>query len=125
MARAMVVDDSRCVRTLLSRTLCELGYEVMEASDGQEALETLEKSAVPFDLVLTDWNMPRMNGLELLRAIRSHARFRSLPVIMVTTETETPQMTTALEAGANEYILKPFTPEIVADKLRLAALSAT
>jgi len=106
---------------ILARTLRELGYEVREAGNGSEALATLS-SGPPADLVMADWNMPIMDGLELLRKIRASPVFGKAPVVMVTTEAEVDQMTTALEAGATEYIMKPFTKEILADKLRLAGL---
>jgi two-component system chemotaxis response regulator CheY len=115
----MVVDDSRAVRMLLGTILRGLGYEVMEASNGQEALEALDACISLPELILADWNMPVMNGLDLLKAIRARPRFGSTPVIMVTTETEQDQMVIALEAGANEYVMKPFTPEILVDKLRM------
>jgi two-component system chemotaxis response regulator CheY len=106
---------------ILSRTLRSLGYEVREAGDGREALASLG-SGPPADLVMADWNMPVMDGLELLRRIRSSPQFHGVPVVMVTTEAEIDQMTLALQAGATEYVMKPFTKEILADKLRLAGL---
>jgi two-component system chemotaxis response regulator CheY len=106
---------------ILSRTLRELGYEVREAGNGSEALQTLGAGS-PADLVMADWNMPVMNGLELLREIRASPLYRNVPVVMVTTEAEVGQMTVALEAGATEYVMKPFTKEILADKLRLAGV---
>jgi two-component system chemotaxis response regulator CheY len=124
MAHAMVVDDSRAVRRLLAEALRELGYAVSEAENGRAALEALQARSAPLELILTDWNMPEMNGLEFLKALRRDASLRSVPVVMVTTETEMAQMAAALEAGANEYIMKPFTREILADKLRLAGLRA-
>lgn len=121
MPTAVVVDDSRAIRMILSRTLRELGYEVREAGNGSEALVTLG-SGPPADLVMADWNMPVMDGLELLRQIRASPLYGSVPVVMVTTEAEIDQMTVALQAGATEYVMKPFTKEILADKLRLAGL---
>ncbi|MBZ5725794.1 MAG: response regulator [Acidobacteriia bacterium] len=118
---AIVVDDSRAVRMILSRTLRELGYQVGEAGNGREALEAIGQFA-PVDLVMADWNMPEMDGLELLKRIRESPAYRAIPVIMVTTENETDQMSAALAAGANEYVMKPFTKEILIDKLRLAGL---
>jgi two-component system chemotaxis response regulator CheY len=106
---------------ILSRTLRELGFAVREAGNGSEALETLAVDP-PADLVMADWNMPVMDGLELLRKIRASPIYRSVPVVMVTTEAEVDQMALALEAGATEYVMKPFTKEILADKLRLAGL---
>lgn len=118
----MVVDDSRAVRKLLAQTLRDLGYEVSEAENGKAALEALHTCREPLELILTDWNMPEMNGLEFLKAVRQESAFQSVPVVMVTTETEMEHMTAALEAGANEYVMKPFTRDILADKLRLAGI---
>jgi two-component system chemotaxis response regulator CheY len=121
MRTAIVVDDSRAIRMILSRTLRELGYEVREAGNGIEALTALSAGTPP-DLVMADWNMPVMDGLELLRKIRASAEFARVPVVMVTTEAEIDQMTAAMAAGATEYIMKPFTKEILADKLRMLGL---
>jgi two-component system chemotaxis response regulator CheY len=119
MSQAMVVDDSRAVRMILSRNLAELGYDVCTAADGAEALALLHED---LSLVLVDWNMPRMNGLEFLQKLRADPRFASVKVIMVTTETEMDQMVRALAAGANEYVMKPFTKDILTDKLRMLGL---
>ena len=121
MRTAIVVDDSRAIRMILGRTLRGLGYEVREAGNGVDALAALS-AGPPADLVMADWNMPVMDGLELLRRIRGSAEFSAVPVVMVTTEAEIDQMTLALEAGATEYIMKPFTTEILAGKLRMAGL---
>ena len=121
MRTAIVVDDSRAIRMILARTVRDLGYEVREAGNGVEALDALNANPKA-DLVIADWNMPVMDGLELLHRIRASARHSSLPVVMVTTEAEVDQMALALEAGATEYIMKPFTKEILADKLRMAGL---
>jgi len=121
MPTAIVVDDSRAIRMILGRTLRGLGYEVREAGNGVDALAALGAGPRP-DLVMADWNMPVMDGLELLRKIRGSAEYAAVPVIMVTTEAEIDQMTLALEAGATEYIMKPFTAEILADKLRMVGL---
>ncbi len=107
---------------ILGKTLKELGYEVREAANGREALDVIavEKNAVT--LVLADWNMPEINGLELLKRLRQNPDLASLVVVMVTTETEMDQMVEALEAGANEYVMKPFTKEILVEKLQLAGI---
>ena len=123
MPKALVVDDSRAIRMILARTLKELGYEVREASNGREALEVMAAENNAVNLVLADWNMPEMNGLDLLRNLRSNPELASLTVVMVTTETELGQMTTALEAGANEYVMKPFTKEILVEKLQMAGIA--
>jgi two-component system chemotaxis response regulator CheY len=122
MAKALVVDDSRAVRMLLGRTLKELGYEVREAANGREALELIANDKAAVQLVLADWNMPEMNGLELLKHLRKRPELSSMVVVMVTTETEVDQMTAALEAGANEYVMKPFTKEILVEKLQLVGI---
>ena|SRR5947209_6042550 len=117
MPHAMVVDDSKAVRLLLSNVLGEIGYEVVQAGDGEDALQQLGND--PISLFLVDWNMPRMDGLEFVKRLRADQRYSSAAVMMITTETEIQQIVRALEAGANEYIMKPFTKEIIADKLRL------
>jgi two-component system, chemotaxis family, chemotaxis protein CheY len=122
MSKAMVVDDSRAVHMILARTLKELGYEVCEAANGREALEALEADKAGVRLVLADWNMPEINGLDLVRRLRQDPALASLAVVMVTTETELDQMATALEAGANEYVMKPFTKEILVEKLDLIGI---
>jgi two-component system chemotaxis response regulator CheY len=122
MKKALVVDDSRAVRMILSKTLKGLGYDVREAANGIEALEIIALEKTEVTLVLSDWNMPEMNGLELLKQLRRDPELASLVVIMVTTETELDQMAVALEAGANEYVMKPFTKEILVEKLQLAGV---
>jgi two-component system, chemotaxis family, chemotaxis protein CheY len=117
MAKALVVDDSRAVRMILSKTLKEIGFEVCEAANGLLALEVIEAEKHALKLVLTDWNMPEVNGLELVQRVRQNPQLASLVVVMVTTETELDQMAAALDAGANEYIMKPFTRDILVEKL--------
>jgi len=119
MERALVVDDSRAVRSILSKALTDLGFEVVQASSGKEALETLEREGAQFRVALVDWNMPELTGLELVQRVRAMPAFNRMRMMMVTTETEIEQMTRALEAGADEYVMKPFTLETVEDKLRL------
>ena len=122
MAKALVVDDSRAVRMILARILKDLGYEVREAANGREALEVMEIEKDAVKLVLADWNMPEVNGLDLLKQLRQKPGLASLAVVMVTTETELDQMAAALEAGANEYVMKPFTKDILVEKLQLAGI---
>lgn len=122
MPKALVVDDSRAIRMILARTLSKLGFEVREAGNGREALEVLDVEKSGVQLVLADWNMPEMNGLDLVKQLRRNPELASVVVVMVTTETELDKMTAALEAGANEYVMKPFTPEILAEKLELAGI---
>jgi len=113
---ALIVDDSRAMRMMIGRIVRNMGYQTIEAGDGVEALEVLAASETP-RLILVDWNMPNMNGLELVQKIRCEPRYRDTTVVMVTTETEMDNMTRAIEAGADEYIMKPFTPESLAEKL--------
>lgn len=119
MPLALVVDDSKAIRLIMARTLSELGWEVRSAANGMEALEELKKISGQVRLAMLDWNMPEMSGFELLVRIRADAAHRAMRVMMVTTETEVEQMTRALEAGADEYLMKPFTRAALEDKLRL------
>jgi two-component system chemotaxis response regulator CheY len=116
--RVLVVDDSRAIRRIVSGMMKELGFAVTEAENGQEALERLEEIERP-DIVLVDWNMPEMDGLEFVRAVRANPRFCDLPLMMVTSETEMERMALALLAGANEYVMKPFDKSTIEDKLQL------
>ena len=119
MDKALIIDDSRAIRRILGNTIRELGFEVWEAANGREALDRLDEVGEPVSLMLVDWNMPVMNGLEFVTKVRSDGRFNSSLLVMVTTETAVEQMVKALDAGANEYIMKPFTKEVIEDKLRL------
>ena len=120
--KALIVDDSKAIRIILGRILRELGYEVCEAVDGKDALKVIESEKAAVQLVLADWNMPEMNGLELLKQLRQDPDLDSLKVIMVTTETELDHVVSALEAGANEYVMKPFTRDILREKLELVGI---
>jgi two-component system, chemotaxis family, chemotaxis protein CheY len=119
--RALIVDDSRTMRLILGRIMGELGFEVVEAANGRRALEQVF-AGPPMDVALVDWNMPEMNGYDFLRAVRASRAYALMPVIMVTTETERSQILRALEGGANEYIMKPFTKIAVGEKLALLRL---
>jgi len=116
--RALIVDDSRATRTIIKRILNEVGFEVFEAADGLEALRRLKEMG-PADVLLVDWNMPEMNGYDLVLAVRSDHQYDKVPLMMVTSETEIGQMAKVLAAGANEYVMKPFTKEAIAEKLTL------
>ncbi len=122
MAKALVVDDSRAVRMILGKILRELGFDVCEAGNGREGLEVFGRERAEIELVLADWNMPEMNGMELLRELRKDPTLAGLTIVMVTTETEIDQMAAALEAGANEYVMKPFSKEILVEKLQMVGL---
>jgi two-component system chemotaxis response regulator CheY len=119
--RALIVDDSRATRTLIGRILRSLGFEVVEASDGSEGLARLDETG-GVDLALVDWNMPGMNGIDFVRAVRRQAAYDPMRVMMVTTENELENITLALEEGANEYVMKPFTRSVIAQKLEMMGL---
>jgi len=119
---ALVIDDSRAMRKILARILSDIGFQVAEAANGSEGLEKLEDGMSP-QLALVDWNMPVMNGYEFVRAVRSRDRFSGLRLMMVTTETGQTEMVKALEAGADEYVMKPFTKDVILDKLRLLGIA--
>jgi two-component system chemotaxis response regulator CheY len=122
MLKALVVDDSKTIRMIIRRILVELGYEVCEAGNGKEALDVLAAEKTAVSLVLADWNMPEVNGLELVKRLRQDPDYSSIKVIMVTTETEMDHMVSALKAGANEYVMKPFTKNILKEKLELIGI---
>jgi two-component system chemotaxis response regulator CheY len=114
--RILIVDDFSTMRRIVKNLLNDLGYtNTAEAEDGQSALNLLR--AQPFDFVVTDWNMPGMTGIELLKAIRADAKLAKLPVLMVTAEAKREQIVEAAQAGVNGYIIKPFTAETLKDKL--------
>jgi two-component system, chemotaxis family, chemotaxis protein CheY len=123
MSKVLIVDDSKTIRTIIRRILVGLGYEVCEADNGVVALRVIEAEGAAVTLVLADWNMPEMNGFELLQQLRQDPSLASLKIIMVTTETEMDHMAKALEAGANEYIMKPFTKDILVEKLEYVGFS--
>ena len=116
--QALVIDDSRAVRLLIGKILREQGFEVCDAGHGQEGLEQLRLNP-ELRLVLVDWNMPVMDGLEFIQAVRRVRAWDAVRIVMVTTETESEQVQRALTAGANEYVMKPFTPEVLIAKLSL------
>jgi two-component system, chemotaxis family, chemotaxis protein CheY len=119
--KALVVDDSRAMRLILARALEPLGFSVCEAVDGADALEQVRAGLVPA-LVLVDWNMPRVSGIEVVRALAEHPARSTMRVVMVTTETEVDRVREALGTGADEYLMKPFTKEAVAEKLGVLGL---
>ena len=119
--KALIVDDSKAIRSIIGKHLKALGFEVVEAVSGVEALVQLKKMGGA-DIALLDWNMPEMDGFEFLSRVRADAEFSDLRVMMVTTESEMTQVAKALEAGANEYLMKPFTKEALFEKLVLLGL---
>jgi len=114
--RFLVVDDSPTMRRIVSNALREIGYaDVIEADDGAHALEKLNVEHVEF--LITDWNMPNINGLELTQTIRLHPTLNNLPILMITTRGMKEDVIQALQAKVNNYIVKPFTPDVLRDKI--------
>jgi len=119
--RALIVDDSSTMRSVLRMVLHGLGIETVEAGNGAQALRQLEQVGT-VDFALVDWNMPEMNGFDFLCALRRDPSRDGIKVVMVTTETELSQVQQALECGANEYLMKPFTRDSVVEKLQILCL---
>ncbi len=114
--RFLVVDDSSTMRRIIINTLNKLGYtECREAGNGKEGLDAL--TANPVDIVITDWNMPEMSGVEFVRAVRSNDATKAMPVLMVTTNAAEGDIVEALKAGVNNYVVKPFTPATIKEKI--------
>lgn len=119
--RALVIDDSRAMRRIVGSTLRGLGFEPVEAEHGRHALDLLAEGPLP-ELACIDWNMPVMDGLEFVVQVRATPAYRDMTLMMVTTESEHGQIVRALAAGAHEYLIKPFTPDAIRDKLDLLGL---
>jgi two-component system chemotaxis response regulator CheY len=115
--KIMLVDDSNTMRRIQSNTLKQLGYEdVVQAEDGQDALAKLADN-LDVKLVLMDWNMPNMNGLDCLKAIKADPSTKDIPVMMVTSEAEKSRIIEAVQAGAANYLVKPFHPDALKEKI--------
>ncbi len=119
--KALVIDDSRVMRRIVSGILTDVGFEVLEAGDGQQALDRLEDHP-DVQLCCIDWNMPVMTGFEFVVEARKRDEWRDITLMMVTTEGEQSQIVRALAAGAHEYVIKPFTPDVIVDKLQFLGL---
>ena len=119
--RVLVIDDSRAMRTILRGILESLDFEVVDAGDGQSAMEILAVDR-DFDIALVDWNLPGMSGLDIVTEVRRSQDLKDLRLLMVTTETEFQRVTQALQAGANEYIMKPFDRDMLVDKLSIFSI---
>lgn len=120
---ALIIDDSKAMRRILRGIVTGLGFEVVEAGDGKEGFEKLKEHKGEFEFVLVDWNMPVMNGLEFIKTVRADSDYGEMTLLMVTTETEPTRMVQALMAGVDEFVMKPFTPDVLVDKLRLVGVS--
>lgn len=114
--KVLIVDDFSTMRRILKNILKQIGFtDITEADDGTSALEALQKSR--FDLVISDWNMPKMTGIELLKQIRSNGDLKDIPVLMVTAEAQKQNVIEAVKAGVSNYVVKPFTAEAITEKL--------
>jgi len=113
--RFLVVDDSATMRRILVNSLQRIGFtDCVEAEDGRQALDKFD-SAISF--VITDWNMPTMSGIDFARALRAQANGKTVPILMVTTRSAREDIIAAVEAGVNNYIVKPFTPQVLKEKI--------
>ena len=115
--KIMSVDDSRMIRRLIGSAVSVVGFEMLEAGNGKQALEILETEYANVGLIMLDWNMPEMDGYECLLAIKADERFKHIPVMMCTTESERENVIKAIKAGAKSYVSKPFTPEDLVTKI--------
>ncbi|MBF0464923.1 MAG: chemotaxis response regulator CheY [Nitrospirae bacterium] len=114
--KILVVDDFSTMRRIIKNILKQLGYEkIEEAEDGEQAFTKLKNG--DFDFLITDWNMPNVTGLELLKRVRADAKLKAIPVLLVTAEAEKEQVIEAVKAGVNNYVIKPFTADVLKDKL--------
>jgi two-component system chemotaxis response regulator CheY len=114
--KILIIDDSKAMRTFLHHLVCELEFEAVEAEDGCQGLEAL-KAGGEFDVALVDWEMPRMNGLEFVRAVRRTGAHERLKLMMVTTQNSMEHVAQALEAGATDFLMKPISKESLEEKL--------
>ncbi|MBF0612674.1 MAG: response regulator [Magnetococcales bacterium] len=115
--KLLTIDDSKTIRRVISGVGAMLGFEVLEAENGTEGLRTLAESGDEVALILLDWNMPGMNGLEVLHSIKADPRWTHIPVMMVTTEGERSYIVKAIQAGAVHYLTKPFSQEEMAARI--------
>ena len=122
--RALVVDDARTMRLILKQALQKCGFDVIEAASGKEGIEQLAQLATP-DVALVDCYMPDMDGLEFVRAVRAAPGHRAMPMVMVTAEEQGELLQQALAAGANDFVAKPFTGEVLRGKLQRLGLAVT
>jgi two-component system, chemotaxis family, chemotaxis protein CheY len=115
--RFLIVDDSSTMRRIIINTLNKLGHQdVAEAGNGREGLDRLNSSG-PVDVIITDWNMPEMSGIDFIRTVRSMPDIKDTPVLMVTTNAAKDDIVEALKAGVNSYVVKPFTPDTMKEKI--------
>jgi two-component system chemotaxis response regulator CheY len=119
--RVLVVDDMLTMRKIVSKVCKEIGFtDITEADDGAKAWTALEGANPPIGLIISDWNMPNVSGLDFLKKVRADARFGKLPFLLVTAEAEKHQVVEAIKAGVSDYVVKPFTPEQLKNKIEAA-----
>lgn len=119
--KILIVDDMMTMRKVVSKSCKELGFsDLSEAKDGIDAWEKINSAQPPFGLIISDWNMPNCSGIDLLKRVRADGRFSTLPFILVTAESERHQIEEAIKAGVSNYVIKPFTTAILAEKLETA-----
>lgn len=117
--KILIVDDAKTMRTIIKNVLKKLGFSdenFLEAGDGEEALKILKEHEDEIKIIFLDWNMPKMNGFEFLKIVRSNPKYDHIKIVMVTTETKKENVIAALKAGVNNYIAKPFTPQVLKEK---------
>ena len=115
--KLIVADDSRLIRGIIEKTATAIGFEVLQAANGKDALNHLEAGGKEINLVLLDWNMPMMNGIDVLKNMRADDRFKEIPVLMVSTESEDDKIKEAIDDGAHGYLTKPFNAEKLTDAI--------
>lgn len=114
--RVLIVDDSRTMRRIIINTLQKLGYkDCFEASNGREGIEQLAAQQV--DIIITDWNMPEMSGVDFTRVVRANEQTKHVPVLMITANAAEDDIVEAMRAGVNNYVVKPFTPDTLKEKI--------
>lgn len=116
--KVLVVDDMRAMRKIITKVIKEMGVgEILDAEDGNLAWKHITEAETPFHLIISDWNMPNCTGIELLKKVREDSKFKNLPLILLTAEAEAHQVSEAVKLGVSGYIVKPFTPDILKQKL--------
>jgi two-component system chemotaxis response regulator CheY len=118
--RVLVVDDMMTMRKIVSKILKEIGFtDIVEAADGNQAWDAVTKAEKPFGLIISDWNMPNLSGLEFLKKVRADQRFKKTPFLLVTAEAESHQVAEAVKAGVDQYVVKPFNHESLRAKMEM------
>lgn len=122
MPKALIVDDSRAIRSILKKILERYGFTIVQAENGAHALHVLEGETEGLELICVDYNMPEMNGIDFMERARMRPAFANVPAMMITTETHIELMRRAFAAGVTEYLMKPFTEVMVREKLDILSL---